>query len=98
MGIKFGAINVEIMIDSQGNPCFIELNPRNGGNCIPEELLVATGFDIFDATVRAAVGEMIDDHHTTSIVPYATYMVSSNKPGILKSVGFSEKVESYILL
>lgn len=96
LGIKFGAINVEIMIDSQGNPCFIELNPRNGGNCIPEELLVATGFDIFDATVRAAVGEMIDDHHTTSIVPYATYMVSSNKPGILKSVGFSEKVESYI--
>ena len=39
---------------------------------------------------------MIDDHQTTSIVPYATYMVSSNRPGTLKSVGFSEKVKSYI--
>ena len=96
LGIKFGAINVEIMINPEGKTCFIELNPRNGGNLIPEELLAATGFDIFDATVRAALGEKVLRHEAESEITYVTYMVSSKKRGVLKSVGFSEKIKPFV--
>ena len=58
--IEFSAINIEIVVGSDGKVYFIELNPRNGGNRIPEALYYATGFDIFDATVRAAVGDAIE--------------------------------------
>lgn len=96
LGIKFGAINVEVMIDADGNACFIELNPRNGGNCIPEELFWATGFDIYDATVRSALGEKIAAHEGEMFTPYATYMVSSKKFGTYKSVRFSEQLKPHI--
>ena len=96
LGIKFGAINVEIMITPEGKTCFIELAPRNGGNLIPEELLAATGFDIFDATVRAAIGEKVLRYEAKSEIPYVTYMVSSKKRGVLKSVSFSEKINPFV--
>lgn len=96
IGIRFGAINVEIMIDTDGNVCFIELNPRNGGNFIPEELMAATGFDIFDASVRAATGENVPKHEAEYEMPYATYMVSTNRSGRLKSISFSEEIKPFI--
>lgn len=95
LGIKFGALNVEIMLDKAGKVCFIELNPRNGGNLIPDLLKEATGFDIFDATVRAALGEPLSEY-VAKCVPCATYMVTSKEKGRLKSIGFSEKLKPYI--
>lgn len=96
LGFKFGAINIEAIINKAGEVCFIELNPRNGGNLIPEGLFEATGFDIFDATVRSAVGEIIPKHVSEQEIPYVNYMVSSTKSGVLKSVSFSETLKPFI--
>ena len=96
LGIAFCAINVEAMINRQGEACFIELNPRNGGNYIPDVLKSATGFDIFDATVRAAVGDSVEADDGKVCVPYITYQVNSNKDGILKTVNFSDEVKPLI--
>ncbi|MDO4815583.1 MAG: ATP-grasp domain-containing protein [Bacillota bacterium] len=95
--IKFSAINIEVIIDRDGKVCFIELNPRNGGNRIPEALIYSTGFDVFDATVRAAVGETVQAYEPTADErPSATYMVHSMQTGVLKSVSFSEELKKYI--
>ncbi len=95
--IKFSAINIEVVIAPDGKVCFIELNPRNGGNRIPEALIYSTGFDIFDATVRAAVGETVRPYEATGKeLPSATYMVHSQTSGTLKSVSFSDELKRYI--
>lgn len=95
--IKFSAINIEVVIDENGKVCFIELNPRNGGNRIPEALLCSTGFDIFDATVKAAVGDEVLPYRASGKeIPSATYMVHSTKSGKLKSVSFSDELKKYI--
>ena len=96
LGISFCAINVEAMINRQGKVCFIELNPRNGGNYIPDVLKISTGFDIFDATVRAAVGEYVEPDDGKVCIPYITYQVNSNTDGILKKVCFSDEIKPLI--
>ena len=93
---KVGAINIEAVINKAGEVCFIELNPRNGGNLIPNELFEATGFDIFDATVRASLGEKIPKHTSEQEIPSATYMVSGIKSGILKGVSFSKRLKPFV--
>lgn len=94
--IEFSAINIEIVVGSDGKIYFIELNPRNGGNRIPEALYYATGFDIFDATVRAAVGDIIQPFTDTNNGVTATYMVHSDVYGTLKNVSFSDSLKPCI--
>lgn len=94
--IAFSAINIEIVIGPDGSVYFIELNPRNGGNRIPEALLYATGFDIFDATVRAAVGETVEPYENERSGVTATYMVHSDAFGTLKSISFSDQLKPFI--
>ena len=96
LGIKFSTINVEAMINKRGEVCFIELNPRNGGNYIPDALKSATGFDVFNATVRAAVGENVDPDHGEQCIPYITYQVNGKESGTLKSVCFSDDIRAFI--
>ena len=96
LSIRFSAINVEMMIAPEGTVYIIELNPRNGGNYIPDVLLSATGFDIFDATVRSAVGESVACWDGTKCEPYMTYMVHTNQNGTLREVQFSEEIRPFI--
>lgn len=100
LGFKSGAINVEIMLDAQGNVFFVELNPRNGGNMIPEELQLVTGFDIFTATVTAAVGDElphINENMQNVAKTAVTYMVHTMTPGVLKRVSFSDEISKSIV-
>ena len=96
--IQFSAISIEVIIDCEDRVFFIELNPRNGGNGIPEALLQSTGFDIYDATVKAAIGEIVLPYEEKPAeIPSATHMVHSMQAGVLKSVRFSDELKNYIV-
>ena len=100
LGVRFGTVNVEIMLDSEGRVFFVELNPRNGGNMIPEELYLATGFDIFGATVTAAMGDGLPEEcraTKTGKGAFVTYMVHTMETGVLKQVSFSELLSPHIV-
>ena len=100
LGVQFGTVNVEIMLDSDGRVFFVELNPRNGGNMIPEELKLATGFDIFGATVAAAMGDAIPLQNSESqngARAAVTYMVHTMTAGVLKQVSFSDTLRPFIV-
>lgn len=100
LGVRFGTVNVEIMLDSDGRVFFVELNPRNGGNMIPEELHLATGFDIFGATVTAAMGDGLPEECKEAKAgneAFATYMVHTMEIGVLKQVSFSELLAPHIV-
>lgn len=100
LGVRFGTVNVEIMLDSEGRVFFVELNPRNGGNMIPEELHLATGFDIFGATVTAAMGDGLPEECKEAKAgngAFVTYMVHTMETGVLKQVSFSEFLAPHIV-
>ena len=64
----------------------MEVAPRDGGNYIPDVIKYATGVDLVECSIKAAMGEKIE---IGEIVPsgfYAYYAVHSLKDGILKNI------------
>lgn len=55
LGLGFGAVHVELRLDSAG-PRIIEVNPRLAGGMIPELVRLAHGVDLVGAQVRAVAG------------------------------------------
>lgn len=57
LDIKFGEMNIEILLDKNDDVHFLELGPRAGGNMIPIQLSDAYGIDLVKANVQAAMGQ-----------------------------------------
>lgn len=60
LDIRFGELNIEIILDKNDQVHFLELGPRSGGNMIPIQLSDAFGIDLVKANVQAAMGEKPD--------------------------------------
>lgn len=55
--IRYGALNLEMVIDKNDRLFFLDAGPRNGGNMLPEFIGMISGKDIVAATLHAAMGE-----------------------------------------
>ena len=87
LNMKTQAYNFDARIDQQGNVYLMEIGPRNGGNLIPQVTKYATGVDMTEYTIKAAMGETCSDLHMVEPKGYwANYMIHSQKEGILKEV------------
>ena len=51
--------NFDMRIDGDYNVYLMEVAPRNGGNYIPQVIRYATGVDLIECAVRAAMGESV---------------------------------------
>ncbi len=60
MALRTSLYNVETRIGKNGKPYIMEFSPRGGGNRISEILSRATGVDLIQKTVMAAVGESVE--------------------------------------
>lgn len=56
-GIVQGAMNVEIINDTDGELYIVDVGPRNGGNYLSSFFSHVSGGDIVEATLRVACGE-----------------------------------------
>lgn len=91
LGMKSGAYNFDIRIDCDENVYLMEVAPRNGGNMISQVIKYATGVDMIEYTIKAAMGEDISDLQMTSPDGFwSCYMIHSKTAGILKEVYFSD--------
>jgi biotin carboxylase len=98
LDIKFGAFNVELIFGKSDQLFVIEMNPRNGGNRIPEFLKLLTGVDLFEATVKAGVGVQELNFEVSNIPKYmSTYILHSFTDGILTDVIFDDKIKQNIV-
>lgn len=98
LGIRCGAMNVELVVDKQGRVWPIDVGPRNGGNMIPDLLGMIFGVDIVEMTIKAAMGQPIDMKvEKNSSVYYATHNLHSTKNGVYKDILFSPELETYII-
>lgn len=99
LGVRFGELNVEVIVGENDVPYVLELGSRAGGNMIPVQLSDASGFDLVAANVLCAMGEdpgniLWDSAHCEGA--YATYVLHSGKNGLLKSVRISDEIKPHV--
>lgn len=97
LGIRYGAMNVELILDRSGRVWPIDVGPRNGGNMIPELLGYIFGVDVVEMTVRTAMGEKVTLECSDGACCFATHNLHSSRNGIYTGVAFSDELEQYII-
>lgn len=85
--------NFDMRIDKDYNVYLMEIAPRDGGNYIPQIINYATGVDLIEYFVKAAMGEKIDvTQFGKTSGYYAYYAVHSLEDGILDRIEIFEDV------
>lgn len=95
LDIRFGELNIEIILDKNDNVHFLELGPRAGGNMIPIQLSDAYGIDLVKANVQAAMGEKPEFlEQPVKSLPgcFMHYVLHSNEAGTFKGVEIDERI------
>jgi hypothetical protein len=59
LGMRTSIYNIETRVGTDGKPYIMEVSPRGGGNRLSEMIRYATGNDLIENAVRAAVGDPI---------------------------------------
>lgn len=99
LGIRFGELNVEVIVSEDGVPYVLELGSRAGGNMIPVQLSDASGCDLVAANVLCAMGE-----HPGNIAwdssecdgAFATYVLHSGIDGTFCEIEKSDAICQHV--
>ena len=94
--ISTGEFNLELLVDKNDNPHFLELGPRAGGNMIPIQLSDVFEIDLIEANVLAVIGKSARLYPKESHKCFMTYVLHSHRDGIFNGVNYSEKIQPYI--
>ena len=97
LGIRFGAMNVELIVDGRDRVFPVDIGPRSGGNMIPDLLGMIFDCDVVEMSVRAAMGQDVPYTAREGIPFYATHNLHSYKNGSFAGVRFSEEIRRYII-
>lgn len=95
--IKFGSVNVELVVDKYGKVWPIDVGPRAGGNMIPDLLGLIFGVDVIEMAVLTAMGETIENKVHKGIPYYATHNLHTKENGVYKTIKFSDELENKIV-
>ena len=94
LGMRTCTYNFDIRIDRDYNVYLMEIAPRDGGNYIPQCIRYATGVDLVECSVRAAMGMPISENLSMNGSGYwAYYAVHSLHDGILEKIEIDPSVE-----
>lgn len=99
LDIRFGELNIEILLDTEDNVHFLELGPRAGGNMIPIQLSDAFGVDLVKANVQAAMGEtpdFIGKPVEALSGCFMHYVLHSYKDGTFQGIEIDESIRKFI--
>lgn len=96
LGIKNGEFNLEVIIDSDDKPHFLELGPRAGGNMIPIQLSDIFNVDLIEANILAAMGKKINLRPTIPAACFMTYVLHCNKTGRFAGVSFHDDIMPFV--
>ena len=99
LGMKTCTYNFDMRIDKNYNVYLMEIAPRDGGNYIPQVIQYATGINLVEISVKAAMGESIGRHdlgHDPSGY-YSYYAVHSLNDGRLKEIKISGEASRHIV-
>ena len=97
LGIKFGSVNVELVVDKNNKVWPIDVGPRAGGNMIPDLLGMIFNIDLVKMAVLTAMGEKVDSTEVKGKGLFATHNLHSAKNGKYQTIEFSPELEKYII-
>lgn len=97
LGIQFGSVNVELIIDKSGRVWPIDVGPRAGGNMIPDLLGLIFGVDVVEMAVLTSMGENIKNEVHKGTPFYATHNLHTSQTGFYKNIEFSDELEGFII-
>lgn len=97
LGLRFGSVNVELVVDKNNRVWPIDIGPRAGGNMIPDLLGMIFGADVVEMAVLSAMGERFSSEIKEGIPYFATHNLHFDRKGIYDSIEFSEDLEKYIV-
>lgn len=98
LNMQTSTYNFDMRIDKDYNVYLMEVAPRDGGNYIPDVIKYATGVDLVECSVKAAMGEkIVTETFGTPSGFYSYFAVHSLKNGILDRVVFTEEGKKHIL-
>ncbi len=97
LNFQNGAMNVELIIDTNNEVRLIDIGPRNGGNMIPDLLGYIFNIDIVEMTIKTAMGELVRCEELVGNGFYATHNIHSSQRGYFESITLSEEIQHYII-
>jgi len=98
IGMTIGALNFDILVDENDRVFILEIGPRNGGNMIPELTNYSTGIDMIEYSIKAALGENIENLKMGYEKKYFShYVIHAQKSGEIRSVKESEVLKEHLL-
>lgn len=93
LDMKTCTYNFDMRIDKDFNVYLMEVAPRDGGNYIPQIIKYATGVDLVECSVKAAMGEeIVVDENVGQSGYWAYYAVHSLSDGKLDKISIDEDV------
>lgn len=96
--MKTGAYNIEVILDEKDDIYILELGARNGGSLIPQITQYATGVDLVEYTIRAALGEDCSGLEMRKPSGYwSNYMVHSTRMGRLARVTLADEIKDNLV-
>lgn len=97
LDIRFGPMNVELILDRYNRVFPIDIGPRSGGNMIPDLLGMIFDCDVVQMSIKAAMGICGDSEFGSGKLYYATLNLHSEREGLFEKAEFSSDIEQYII-
>ncbi len=90
--------NIEARVGTDGIAYIMEVSPRGGGNRLAECVRYATGVDMIDNSVRAALGEELLPMHACKYNgDWAEVILHSQRAGQFDKLTISDKIKKYVV-
>ena len=95
LDMKSTAYNVEAIVGENEKVYILELGARSGGSLIPQVTSLATGVDMVEYVIKAAIGESCE---SLKIAPvkgcWSNYMIHSSKTGFFDGFDVEESFKT----
>jgi len=87
LDIRSGAYNFEVRVTADDEIWLVEIGARNGGNLVPQVTRYATGVDMVEYTIKAAMGDDCSMLMMNEVAGcWGNYKVNSQQDGVLQEV------------
>lgn len=94
LGVNHGSVNMDLLINAEGNVHIVDIGARMGGNLIGSHIIpVGTGIDYMGNMIRAAVGDDTDWNTVAPPKAVATKLLAL-QPGIVKRLPDFSSIEN----
>jgi len=97
IGLKNTVANVDLMICD--NDVFVlEIGARMGATCLPENISIYQGIDIYEYLIGLAIGKPLPVQSNMSKQPNASLLICSEKTGVVESINIPSRLKNHPML